>query len=128
MALNVTELPNKKIERIQQKFLNDEELEAVQKLKVKSQNLKSDENFTPIHNLPFTTHNFHLLTLLWSCKEAVFKWFGDGGVDFRKHIHLQFDDLHNDHGEIACVFTKTNNQQLRLSYHKLNNLWLTWVI
>ncbi|MEO7800973.1 MAG: 4'-phosphopantetheinyl transferase superfamily protein [Ginsengibacter sp.] len=122
------EIPDKKIDRIQHKFLNDEELEAVQKLILKRQNLKVYKDSTSTHYLSLTTHNFHLLTLLWSCKEAVFKWFGDGGVDFRKHIHLQFDNLHNDHGEIACVFTKTNNEQLRLSYQKLNTLWLTWVI
>ena len=26
------------------------------------------------------------LTLLWSCKEAVFKWYGLGEVDFKGHI------------------------------------------
>jgi phosphopantetheinyl transferase len=28
-------------------------------------------------------------TLLWSAKEAVFKWYGKGGVDFRKEIQLK---------------------------------------
>ena len=27
-------------------------------------------------------------TLAWSCKEAVFKWYGLGGVDFREHLRL----------------------------------------
>ena len=33
-----------------------------------------------------------LLTLCWSGKEAVYKWYGLGGVDFKEHIRLrQFD-------------------------------------
>jgi len=28
-------------------------------------------------------------TLLWSVKEAVFKWYGAGGMDFRGHMELQ---------------------------------------
>jgi len=28
-------------------------------------------------------------TLLWSVKEAVFKWYGAGGIDFRGHMELQ---------------------------------------
>ncbi|HUR11439.1 MAG TPA: hypothetical protein VM012_08720, partial [Flavitalea sp.] len=30
-----------------------------------------------------------LVTLMWSAKEAIFKWYGLGGVDFRQHIILQ---------------------------------------
>src|SRR5262245_49022430 len=28
-------------------------------------------------------------TLFWSAKESVFKWHGEGGVDFRQHIQIQ---------------------------------------
>jgi phosphopantetheinyl transferase len=122
------EIPNKKIGRVQHKFLNDEELEIIQKLKIKSQNLKVNQFPAPIYHSKFIIQNFYLLTLLWSCKEAVFKWYGDGGVDFRKHIHLQFDELNSDRGEMDCVFTKKKEERLRLSYQKLNNLWLAWVI
>jgi phosphopantetheinyl transferase len=30
--------------------------------------------------------DLELLTLIWSCKEAVYKWFGWGEVDFKEHI------------------------------------------
>ena len=33
--------------------------------------------------------NAQLLTLLWSCKEAVYKWYGRGGVDFKSHIVIK---------------------------------------
>lgn len=31
----------------------------------------------------------HSATLVWSGKEALFKWYGHGGVDFRKDLRLQ---------------------------------------
>ncbi|HEY4337234.1 MAG TPA: 4'-phosphopantetheinyl transferase superfamily protein, partial [Puia sp.] len=29
------------------------------------------------------------MTLLWSAKESLFKWYGRGEVDFKRHMHLQ---------------------------------------
>src|SRR6187549_158058 len=58
------ELVTEKVERIKHKFLSAEEL----------------------NNIQHTTHNTQYLTLLWSCKEAVFKWYGNGGVDFKDNI------------------------------------------
>jgi phosphopantetheinyl transferase len=67
----------------------------------------------------------HLTTLLWSAKESVYKWFGDGGVDFRKHIQLE--GIHENDETILCHFTKTN-QQLIIYYRNLDHLILTWII
>jgi phosphopantetheinyl transferase len=60
-----------------------------------------------------TTHHSLLTTLLWSAKEAVFKWYGNGGVDFKKNILLQ--KIHKDTETIDCLFTKTN-QHLTIHY------------
>lgn len=100
------EIVTNKADKIKAKFLNQIEL----------------------NNIQHSTFNIQYSTLLWSCKEAVFKWYGDGGVDFKNHIHLQFDELNDDRGEMACVFTKKKEETLYLSYQKLNNLWLAWVI
>src|SRR5258706_6489300 len=59
------EIPSSKIENIMHKFLSPEE--------------KQQFN---MNRLP--TLNSELLTLLWSAKESVFKWYGDGAVDFRQ--------------------------------------------
>jgi phosphopantetheinyl transferase len=64
-------------------------------------------------------------TLLWSAKEAVFKWYGDGQVDFRQHIKLTAVDSGNQ--TIECFFSKTN-QHLTLHYHQFNHLVLAWVV
>ena len=43
-------------------------------------------------------------TLLWSAKESVFKWYGNGGVDFRKEIQLK--KQHEGKRNIRLFFLK----------------------
>lgn len=43
------------------------------------------------------------LTLIWSAKEALFKWWGYGGVDFSDHLLTQPFEL-NETGEIHAAF------------------------
>lgn len=66
-----------------------------------------------------------LLTLLWSCKESVFKWYGDGGVDFSGQIQLQ-SRLH-DKETIQCFFTKAQ-VHLLIHYRLFDQLVLSWVV
>jgi phosphopantetheinyl transferase len=66
-----------------------------------------------------------LLTLLWSAKEAVFKWYGNGEVDFRKHILLS--DQQKENETINCLFTK-NETRLVIPYRQFDGLVLCWVI
>lgn len=63
------------------------------------------------------------LTLLWSCKESVFKWYGSGEVDFKKHIQLN-EEISGD--LISCLFSKTG-AALDIHYKKFDHLVLTWV-
>ena len=65
------------------------------------------------------------ITLLWSCKESVFKWYGDGGVDFREQIQLK----QQDHGkEIVDCFFKKNQSGLSIRYSLFDHLVLAWVV
>jgi phosphopantetheinyl transferase len=66
-----------------------------------------------------------LTTLLWCAKESVYKWFGDGGVDFRKHIQLEGIDANDE--TIIGHFAKTK-QDLIIHYRHLDHLILTWII
>ena len=99
------EIPVPKIEKIRHKFLSREEEKQI--------------------NAQFSMFNFQFLTLLWSAKEAVFKWYGDGGVDFREHIHLQ--KQHEATETIDCLFTKTNSR-LTIHYRNFEHLELAWVV
>jgi phosphopantetheinyl transferase len=64
------------------------------------------------------------LTLYWSVKEAVFKWFGEGGVDFREHIQIRKPSG----GEsMECAFLKGGSRLLPVDYRLFNRLVLAWV-
>jgi phosphopantetheinyl transferase len=99
------EIPAGKAEKIMHKFLNE----------------KEQDDF----HLELTAAHSRLPTLLWSVKEAVFKWYGDGGVDFRQHIQLKSID--NADGTISCFFSKTN-KELIIHAHDVGELVLAWVI
>lgn len=105
------EIPVEKIVKIADKFLNEKEYSIFN-----IQHSISDD--------PLTTHH-SLLTLLWSAKESVFKWYGDGGVDFRKHIQLNKSKKSNE--TIHCYFS-ISNSELEIQYHQFDRLVLAWVV
>jgi 4'-phosphopantetheinyl transferase EntD len=102
------EIPVEKIEKIQNKFLSEDELA-----------LLTD------HRSPFTVHR-ELLTILWSAKEATFKWYGNSGVDFRKHIQLQ--QLNTSEKIIKASFHKEFERSLNIHYGQFQHLVLAWVM
>src|SRR5262245_19641119 len=100
------EIPMEKISGIMHKFLSPEEHGAF--------NLTEPDK-----------NKIRFATLLWSAKESVFKWYGDGGVDFRKDIQLQ---KQNEITEmILCLFLK-KNIGLNIHYRRFDHLVLTWVV
>ncbi|MEP7238738.1 MAG: 4'-phosphopantetheinyl transferase superfamily protein [Ferruginibacter sp.] len=98
------ELLNTKIEKIQHKFTSEEELEKIQNSKFKIQNL----------------------TLCWSVKESVFKWWGRGEVDFKNDILIR--SIHGESGQgiVHCFFR--DEYALGVHYLFFNNNFLTWVL
>lgn len=63
-------------------------------------------------------------TLCWSAKEAVFKWYGGGAVDFKAHIQLQ---RINAADETVEVWFKKTNQQFSVHFRQFDSLILSWV-
>ena len=62
-------------------------------------------------------------TLIWCCKEAVYKWYQKGNIDFIKDITLQpFENM--EKGEITAKFRDT---ELILHYQKIHNHYLVYV-
>ncbi|MFI5187873.1 MAG: 4'-phosphopantetheinyl transferase family protein [Chitinophagales bacterium] len=98
------EIPSGKAGRIMEKFLTKKE-----------QGIFNSKSF----------HDLRLTTLLWCCKESVYKWYGDGGVDFRRHIQLEGQNEGSE--TISCLFLK-NNQPLLIHYSYFEHLVLAWVI
>ena len=99
------ELITPKVEKIKHKFLNDEEL------------------LNRVASPPSTRH----LTLLWCCKEAVFKWYGIGGVDFRKDIFLQPLGMGENGPIIWCEFSKHGKVSLQIHTKFFEGLCLAWI-
>ena len=100
------EIPTEKISGIIYKFLSARE----------------HETFNMIHT---ASAHIPLATLLWSAKESVYKWYSNGGVDFRKQIQL----LKQQEGTetIDCFFSK-NETELNIHYRQFEELVLAWVI
>ena len=98
------ELINKKVALIQHKFLTEPEISLIEK------------------------NNLQQLTLMWNCKEAVFKWYGNSGVDFKKNIMLKKISISDDHGIVECLFLKENPINLKINFIFIDQLCLAWVV
>ena len=105
-----------KVEKVKYKFLNEDELKTIGNMQL------------AIGNNQSTNQHLNFLTLLWCCKEAVFKWIGSGGVDFKNDIHLKPFDLNFDEGIINCEFIKEEKIHLKIKYKFFEGLCLAWVI
>lgn len=103
------ELVTPKIELIQHKFLSEEEIGMV------------NGQWSMING------QLQLLTLLWNCKEAVFKWYGNGGVDFKKNIVIVKISKDGDSGIVDCLFLKEEKISLQIHFIFFDKVSLAWV-
>ncbi|MEO8822742.1 MAG: 4'-phosphopantetheinyl transferase superfamily protein [Ginsengibacter sp.] len=105
------ELITPKIESIKNKFLSQMEIDLISK--------KSDE---------FKFMNYELLTLCWSTKESIFKWYGKKQVDFKKNMIIDNLFFENHHGMIESHFQKQHRTDLTVEFKFFEDLCLTWVL
>jgi phosphopantetheinyl transferase len=70
---------------------------------------------------------FMMETLMWSVKESVFKWHGNGGVDFREHIHIQAFGSLSMQELLKISFTGEPLADLDVFYHLFGEVCLSWV-
>jgi phosphopantetheinyl transferase len=103
------EIPSDKVARIAKKFLHAEEQDCFA--------------LSPQHTQP----DVQLATVLWSAKEAMFKWWGWGEVDFSEMLRINPFTL-DKKGTIQAQFLKNELvQDLQLHYHLLDNLSMVYV-
>jgi 4'-phosphopantetheinyl transferase EntD len=116
------EIPDAKLSRVSRKFLHESELEKLEKLPLLFQ-----RNGKDLHG-KYESYASQLrsLALLWSCKEAVFKWWSYGKVDFRENIRLDPGPFVND-GMIPCIFTIEHETHLDIHYKMFDELGLAWI-
>ncbi len=116
------ELAKPKIGNIQHKFLSGTEYQIA---------ADSLRHAVPRnYQLPPPTSPSPLLTLLWSSKEAIFKWYGLGQVDFRRHIRLVGPIVPAAGGwmELPFIFTRGPEIPLTVRAHFFEDLVLAWVV
>jgi len=102
------ELITPKLEKIKKKFLHADELRFV--------------NSQP------ESLQLNLLSILWSTKEAMYKWYGEGEVDFSEMMRTM-PFLVEKEGDIHAAFIKGDfHQNLRLHYKCINHLTMVWVV
>lgn len=74
-----------------------------------------------------TDHKLAHQTVCWSAKEAVYKWYGLGGLDFKANMQLQVFSF-GQTGFLTCDFLKGDRlATLDLQYLMDQNLCLAWV-
>lgn len=99
------EMVNPKVERIAHKFLREDEISSI----------KTDEKIEK-------------LILYWSAKEALFKLYGNGGVDFTSQLLIEPFEL-NLKGQLATsIVTKEKQMKdLTMKYEFIEDHVLTYV-
>lgn len=97
---------DERVLKIQHKFLNDDE------------KLFIDQ---------FAHHQkIELLTKYWTIKEAVYKWWGRGGVDFSNDILVH--SKVQDQGPLVVQFNKEGNIELLVESILLEDHWISYVV
>jgi len=114
------ELVTPKIKLIQHKFLSNEEINVVENVYQLNNNIPTA--------IGITHDSINLLTLCWSCKEAIYKWHGKGGVDFKDHIHITNITVTGKRKFIECTFTKDISKKLMIHFNFFEDLCLAWVV
>lgn len=99
---------NPKVQQIKHKFLHPVELEFV--------------HANPAHM------QLKMLSIAWSAKEAMYKWYGLGQVDFSEMMRLEPFKFSNE-GIIDATFKKPDFEQSTRIYYKLfEQLVLAWIV
>jgi phosphopantetheinyl transferase len=102
------ELVTPRVEKIKHKFLHADEVRFV--------------NPQPAHK------QVELLTVLWCAKEAIYKWYGLGEVDFSEMMRTFPFEL-NIMGVIEAAFMNgAFHKKLTLHYSVNNGLCIVWVV
>lgn len=100
-----------KAEKIKHKFLSSYEQGIIRQLA---------NNNTELHT--------SFVTAAWSIKESLFKWYGDGEVDFIEHLQIENITSENGHGTAFCKVTKNSTRPLTVHFEFFKDHILSRVI
>lgn len=101
--------------------------------KIRSKFLSEQELTIAFEGIEKSGHRLRQLTLLWSAKESIFKWYSLGNVNFKEHIRwtapyfLRTAEPSDDVGELCFEFRKEGSVPLSVFYKFFEDLVLTFV-
>ena len=101
------EVPHPKIEKVKHKFLAGTEMELLAKT--------GEEN-----NI--------MLTMAWSIKEAIFKWFGEGEMEFKGHMEIVSVEKSINGFETLCLMKKNTPIALSIDSTFAGANILSWIV
>lgn len=114
------EIPAKKVAKVQHKFLNDAERQSITSI-FENKEKRSDASYEK------RVDHLRLLTTLWSAKEAIYKWYSFGKVNFKENIHLHPFSFETA-GNFSGFFLKDSSKHsLRINYKVFQELSMAWV-
>jgi len=96
---------DQRVLKIEHKFLNIEERESLKAL-------------TEIEKIS-------RLTLYWTIKEAVYKWWGRGGIDFANDILIESSNLALENTVVRFAQT---GEVLKVTSFQLQQHWITYLV
>ena len=90
--------------------------------------MHEDEKFF-LENFQLSTINCQLLTVLWSAKEAVYKWYSLGKVDFKEHMQIA-NTIQQQDGNLLLpfIFKKDDPVYLNIVAVIFEEIVLCWVV
>jgi phosphopantetheinyl transferase len=119
------EIPTEKITRIAHKFIHTNEMQWMEKFPV-SDLLFTVGNSTQAEQLK--TENYKLKTVIWSSKEAIFKWYSFGEIDFKEHMQLSgIIQKINNSLQLPFIFKKEKSIQLNITAKNFEEIVLSWI-
>src|SRR5580704_7388658 len=97
--------------------------------KIRNKFLSPHESEIAFEGIEKSGHRLRQLTLLWSAKESIFKWYSLGKVNFKDHIRWTDPYLirRGDLGELSFEFSKEGSVMLSVYYKLFDDLVLTFV-
>lgn len=103
---------DEKIERVSHKFIHPDEAAHLQQLL----------------NTSLSISELAVKTILWSCKEAIFKWYGAGKVDFKNHMQWNGHfTTNNNIMQLQFIFCKQQPLVLVVSAQKIESQIVSWL-
>ena len=80
------------------------------------------------HELPdIAKQELENLTLVWSAKEALYKLYSHGGLDFNEHLRINNFEFSTEGGTFTGTISKETISQYNIHYKHIRNSLLVWV-